>query len=144
MNNLDSLYNTPGHRLRRAHQLIVSKFYEACAGISITPVQFAAMTAIESEGMTDATRLSSLIAFDRSTLGNVLDRMERKKLLIRTSHPTDRRIKLLSLTDQGKLLLEQARPHVEDSQEKFLQILDVKDREVLARILQQIIDADRE
>ena len=71
----------PGHLIRRAQQIAVAIFMEECAAYDLTPVQYAALVAIRENPGTDATRLSSLIALDRSTLGNVLERLEARKLV---------------------------------------------------------------
>ena len=52
----------------------------------------------------------ALIAFDRSTLGNVLERLEARKLVTRYSSPQDKRIKLLKLTAAGNTLAKRGKP----------------------------------
>ena len=86
---LKDLHSQPGHLIRRAQQIAVAIFMEECAAYDLTPVQCAALVAIKENPGTDATRLSRMIAFDRSTLGNVLDRLEFRKLLGRYSSPED-------------------------------------------------------
>jgi len=73
---LEDLHRQPGHLIRRAQQIAVAIFIEECAAFDLTPVQYAAMVAIQENEGIDATRLSAQIAFDRSTLGNVLERLE--------------------------------------------------------------------
>ena len=75
---MDSLCDMPGHLIRRAHQISTALFAEECAGFDLTPVQYAALVAIKANPEVDATRLSALIAFDRSTIGGVLERLEAK------------------------------------------------------------------
>ena len=59
-------------------QIAVSIFVEECKAFDLTPVQYAALVAIHTHPGIDATRLSAVIAFDRSTLGNVIERLENK------------------------------------------------------------------
>lgn len=68
----------PGHLIRRAQQVSIAIFAEECAGLDLTSVQYAALSAIGAHPGVDATRLSTLIAFDRSTIGDVLERLESK------------------------------------------------------------------
>ncbi len=82
---LQDLHAMPGHLIRRAQQIAVAIFMEECAEFDLTPVQYAALAAIRENPGTDATRLSALIAFDRSTLGSVLERLEARKLVTRYS-----------------------------------------------------------
>ena len=73
---MDSLYDMLGHLIRRAHQASTALFAEECAGLDLASVQFAALVAIKADPDVDATRLPALIAFDRSTIGGVLERLE--------------------------------------------------------------------
>jgi MarR family transcriptional regulator, lower aerobic nicotinate degradation pathway regulator len=68
-------------------QIAVSIFVEECEDFDLTPVQYAALVAIRTHPGIDATRLSLVIAFDRSTLGSVIARLEAKKFIERRATP---------------------------------------------------------
>jgi len=88
----------------------------------------------------DATRLSSLIAFDRSTIGSVLERLEAKGWVLRAASPTDRRVKLLRLTLEGERLLRQVEPAVRRVQQRLLEPLTQADRTAFLRLLGQLAE----
>jgi DNA-binding MarR family transcriptional regulator len=134
---MDTLYDMPGHLIRRAHQISTALFAEECAGFDLTSVQYAALVAIRANPEVDATRLSALIAFDRSTLGDVLERLEAKGWVLRSPSPTDRRAKLLRLTLEGERLLRAVEPAVRRVQQRLLEPLAPADRAML-RLLGQI------
>ena len=67
-----------------------------------------------------ATRLAALIAFDRSTLGDVLERLEAKGWVVRVPSPSDRRVKKLALSEAGASLLDRVQPAVSRVQEQLL------------------------
>src|SRR3989449_10956603 len=98
---MDAVYTAPGYLFRRMQQIAVSIFVEECNAFDLTPVQYAALVAIHTHPGIDATRLSAVIAFDRSTLGNVIERLETKKLIDRKPSGDDKRVKLLYLTKAG-------------------------------------------
>src|ERR1700687_426619 len=98
---MDAVYTAPGYLFRRMQQIAVSIFVEECKAYDLTPVQFAALVAIHTHPGIDATRLSAVIAFDRSTLGNVIERLETKQYIERKASREDKRIKLLYLTKVG-------------------------------------------
>jgi DNA-binding MarR family transcriptional regulator len=133
------LYQMPGHLIRRAHQVSTALFAEECAAFGLTSVQYAALMALRANPGVDATRLSTLIAFDRSTIGDVLDRLETKGWVLRGPSPTDRRVKLLSLTAAGEAMLDQVADAVERVQQRLLEPLAPADREVIVRLLAQIV-----
>src|SRR5271163_2492211 len=90
---MDAVYTAPGYLFRRMQQIAVSIFIEECRAHDLTPVQFASLVAIHTHPGIDATRLSAVIAFDRSTLGNVIERLEAKELIERNPSPGDKRVK---------------------------------------------------
>src|ERR1700752_326053 len=95
---MDAVYTKPGYLFRRMQQIAVEIFVEECKAYDLTPVQYAALVAIRTHPGIDATRLSAVIAFDRSTLGNVIERLETKQYIERKPSREARRIKLLYLT----------------------------------------------
>src|ERR1700739_1170754 len=102
---MDAVYTKPGYLFRRMQQIAVAIFMEECRAFDLTPVQYASLVAIRTHPGIDATRLSAVIAFDRSTLGNVIERLEAKGLIERKPAAQDKRIKLLYLTKSGASLL---------------------------------------
>lgn len=141
---LRDLHSKPGHLIRRAQQIAVAIFMEECAAFDLTPVQYAALVAIRENPGTDATRLSALIAFDRSTLGSVLERLEARKLVTRYSSPDDKRIKLLKLTAAGGALVKRAETAVLRAQERILAPLRPNDRNKLMELLGQLVELNNE
>jgi len=135
---MHNFHEMPGHLIRRAHQFSTAIFAEECAGFDLTQVQYAALSAIDVNPDVDATRLSALIAFDRSTIGDVLERLEAKGWILRTPSPTDRRIKLVRLTRDGARLLREVEPAVRRVQERLLAPLAPRDRATMLRLLTQL------
>src|ERR1700736_2384072 len=118
--SMDDIYERPGYLMRRAQQIAVAIFMEECASFEITPVQYASLVAIREHPGVDATRLSALIAFDRSTLGDVLELLEAKGWIERSGSPEDKRIKVLRLSREGARMLRQVEPSVVRTQERIL------------------------
>ena len=141
---LRDLHDTPGHLIRRAQQIAVALFMEECAELDLTPVQYAALVAVREHPGIDATRLSSLIAFDRSTLGNVLERLEARKLVQRYASPEDKRVKLLRLSPAGVAMLARARLPVARAQQRVLEPLKPADRERFVALLEQLVEMNNE
>ena len=141
---LQDLQMKPGHLIRRAQQIAVAIFIEECVQFDLTPVQYAALVAIRENPGIDATRLSALIAFDRSTLGNVLERLEARGLIARYSAPEDKRIKLLKLSPQGRTLGKRAESAVERAQERILAPLQPQDRKTLLKLLGQLVELNND
>ena len=141
---MDAVYTKPGYLFRRMQQIAVAIFVEECRACDLTPVQFAALVAIHTHPGIDATRLSAVIAFDRSTLGNVIERLETKGYIERKSSREDKRIKLLYLTKAGATLLRDIMPQVDRAQARILQPLKPADRKTLLALLTQLVDLNNE
>jgi MarR family transcriptional regulator, lower aerobic nicotinate degradation pathway regulator len=141
---MDAVYAKPGYLFRRMQQIAVAIFVEECKACDLTPVQYAALVAIQTHPGIDATRLSAVIAFDRSTLGNVIERLETKLYIERKPSREDRRIKLLYLTKAGAALLRDVMPSVDRAQARMLQPLKPPDRKTLLALLTQLVDLNNE
>jgi DNA-binding MarR family transcriptional regulator len=141
---MDAVYTKPGYLFRRMQQIAVSIFVEECSAHDLTPVQYAALVAIRAHPGIDATRLSALIAFDRSTLGSVIERLEAKDYVVRKPAREDKRVKLLHLTRHGAALLRVILPAVDRAQARMLQPLKSADRKILLALLTQLVDLNNE
>jgi DNA-binding MarR family transcriptional regulator len=141
---MDAVYAKPGYLFRRMQQIAVAIFVEECRAYELTPVQFAALVAIRTHPGIDATRLSAVIAFDRSTLGNVIERLEAKDYIERRPAREDKRVKLLYLTKSGAALLRDIMPSVDRAQARMLQPLKPADRKTLMALLTQLVDLNNE
>lgn len=141
---IDAVYAAPGYLFRRMQQIAVAIFMEECKAFDLTPVQYAALIAIHTHPGIDATRLSAVIAFDRSTLGSVIERLQAKDFVERKPAPEDKRIKLLYLTKQGAAILREIIPAVERAQARMLEPLKPADRKALLGLMSQLVDLNNE
>jgi DNA-binding MarR family transcriptional regulator len=137
---LESFSRLPGHLIRRVHQVSTRYFAEEC-GSDLTAVQYAALVAIGTHPGIDATRLSQVIYFDRSTIGDVLDRIESKGWIVRESTANDRRLKLLTLAPAGHEVLRQVAPAIRRVQERLLAPLAPGEAKTIVRLLTRMADA---
>src|SRR6202165_2946503 len=141
---MDAVYTKPGYLFRRMQQIAVAIFVEECKAYELTPVQYAALVAIRTHPGIDATRLSAVIAFDRSTLGNVIERLEAKLYIDRKPSREDKRVKLLYLTKTGIALLRDIMTSGDRAQARMLQPLKPADRKTLLALLTQLVDFNNE
>ena len=141
---MDAVYAAPGYLFRRMQQIAVAIFVEECRAFDLTPVQYAALIAIHTHPGIDATRLSAVIAFDRSTLGSVIERLESKAIVERKAGREDKRVKLLYLTKAGAATLRDIMTSVERAQARMLEPLKPADRTVLLALMTQLVDLNNE
>ena len=133
------LYAMPGHLIRRAQQVSTALFAEECAGLDLTSVQFAALVAIRGTPGVDATRLSHLIAFDRSYPGRRPGTSGGERL--GPPHPQpSRQAHKAAAPDAGRArrLLRRAEPAVQRVQQRLLEPLTPADRAAMLRLLTRL------
>lgn len=140
------IYEMPGHLIRRLNQASVSVFMEETGkkGFDLTPVQYGSLSAIEATPGLDQATLASHIAYDRVTIGGVVDRLVQKELVRRDTNPKDRRARNLYLTDKGLETLTQVRPIVWEIQGLLLNGLNAAEREQFVGLLQKACEAVNE
>jgi len=134
----------PGHYIRRLQQISVAIFLQETAEFGITPVQFAALSALEEFPNIDQKTLANTIGLDTSTIGGVINRLELRDLVKRSLSDKDRRIHVLTLTLQGKLLLKEISPHVLKAQQRILSPLKKSQHEELIHMLDSLVKGNNE
>jgi DNA-binding MarR family transcriptional regulator len=136
----------PGHLARRFQQIAVAIFHAEVeeAGYDLTPVQYAALTTIRMHPGIDQATLAGLIAYDRTTITGVVDRLVQKGLAVRQASSTDRRARALQITDEGRRTLRGIEPSVEAAQRIMLRGLTADETEAFLRLLRKAIAAGNE
>jgi len=136
----------PGHLARRFQQIAVAIFHTEVegAGYDLTPVQYAALAAIATNPGIDQATLAGLIAYDRTTITGVVDRLAQKSLLVRQASSRDRRAHELQITAEGRRTLVKVEPAVEAAQRTMLRGLTADEAEEFLRLLGKAIAAGNE
>lgn len=130
-----------GQLIRRLHQHATQVFVQRtqAEGFDLTPVQFAALDAIRAHPGTDQARVAELIAYDRTTIGGVIERLEHKGWVRRVVSERDRRARELSLTAEGERVFAALLPVVAELQDEILQPLAASDRARLLKLVRQLV-----
>jgi DNA-binding MarR family transcriptional regulator len=134
------IHSLPGHLIRRLNQISVAQFMERMsdAGLDPTPVQYVALSAVRDHPGIDQATVAGLVAYDRATLGKVIDRLECKGMISRRVSQSDRRARELTLTEAGQALLLQAQPLVEAAQPEILTGLTDEEKEQFVALLRKV------
>ena len=135
---LAELYARPGFLLRRAHQIAVGIFVQECATFGLTPPQHSALIAVGHCPGLDQAGLARALGFDRATIGQVVEGLESRGLLLRRDSATDKRRKTLALSSKGRALMGRATPAIAKTSERLLAPLAAREREHFVRLLRQL------
>jgi DNA-binding MarR family transcriptional regulator len=137
---MDSL-DMAGHLIRRLHQQSTQVFVQRtqAAGFDLTPVQFAALDAIAAQPGTDQARVAEMIAYDRATIGGVIDRLVQKGWVHRVVSERDRRAREVSLTDEGQRVRTAVLPVVQELQKDILDTLGDEERALFLALARKAV-----
>lgn len=138
----EELNKYPGHLIRRLQQIHLAIFAEETAGPDLTSMQFSCLFFIARRPMQDQRALAHHIGADPSTAGGIIDRLEKRQLIKRIPNPFDRRMKLMSITEDGKRVLEQMMPMVDAVQVKILNPLSEEERATFTALLERLVRAN--
>ncbi len=137
----DRLDRSPIHLLHRAGQCAGDICHSEMKVGGLTPRQLAVlMTDAQNEGLSQ-TGLVDRTGIDRSTLADIVRRMQRKGLLQRRRTREDARAYAVKLTDEGRRVLRVAEPVGKKVDERILDALPGKHRDQFVDGLQAIVDA---
>jgi DNA-binding MarR family transcriptional regulator len=132
----------PGHLIRRLHQVSTQVFTRHLqeAGFDLTPVQFAAMDAITANPGIDQAGVATRIAYDRATIGGVIDRLEQKGYVSRNVSGKDRRAREVWPTDKGVRAFAASLPVVDALQDEILSGLSNAERARFLELAAKALD----
>ncbi len=88
--------------IERATHLIARHLGPVLTSLELTQGEAHVLAQLAHHGTLTATELHHEFGHKRSTLTNLLDRLERRELLRRAPNPSDRRSILVSLTARGR------------------------------------------
>ncbi|HIG23853.1 MAG TPA: MarR family transcriptional regulator [Henriciella marina] len=117
------LSTSPSHLLHRAQQAAVNLSTEALAAQGLTLRQFAVLAALASEEGQSQSSLVDRTGIDRSTLAEMVRRMEASGYIERTTSPEDARAKAVSLLAKGREVYDAALPGVEAADNALLAMI---------------------
>lgn len=104
----------------------------------ITPPQFGILAMLWKQDGLSQTQLGNLGNMDRTTLGGIIDRLEKQGLAVRRDDPGDRRTYLIFLSDKGKDF-QSILGHIADETNNAISAnLTLAEREQLIKLLKKM------
>lgn len=138
------LYNMPGHLIRRLQQIAVSIWLDETAVSQIRPVQFAALSAIRAYPGLDQMALSRVVAFDRSTIQDVVVRVVERGWARREADPRDLRRRVLYITEKGARELDSIKAENQRAQQRILEPLSLDEQVAFMEMLSRLVKVNNQ
>ncbi len=102
------------------------------------------LTALVDEPVRSQAALARAVGADKTRIIGVLDELQRRGLIARTPDPTDRRVRLLSVTPAGRRLHGSVRAGIRRHEDRLLALLPARDRQGFLRALGLLATFPRE
>ena len=132
------LEHSPSHLLHRAEQLAADRFTQLLGGDNVTLRQFAVLAAIaESPGLSQSD-LVRATGVDRSTMADMMTRMEKRGWVTRTASTLDARAHAVRLASAGVTILAAATHHARAADAAILDALPRTKRRTFLNILTKL------
>jgi DNA-binding MarR family transcriptional regulator len=142
LNSADLAFDTPGHLLRRCHQISVAIFLDECQAYDLTPLQYVTLRALTTHEALDKAAIGGVVALDRTTVAVVVKNLESRGLVVTRPSEHDRRAKLISITSKGRDLASRVEAEVKNAQDRTVAPLTANERNELMRLLRKIADGN--
>ena len=102
--------------------------------------QLSLLVAIALARQVPLTRLAEAVAMDRTTLTRNLKPLERQQLITVETSPQDRRVRLITLTQEGYQKVHEALPHWKQAQSQVLALLGPEQSQALLIDAQTVME----
>lgn len=127
-----------GFLLAKAYQRGFGIFKERLDKFDITPQQFGLLAFLWQKDGLSQSELSHKTQIDRTTIGGLIDRLEKLGLLKRCPHPEDRRAYRICLTERGKMLEDELCALATEVTRRYLSPLTPGEQDTFRTILKKI------
>ncbi len=127
-----------GFLLAKAYQRACALFKEEFDQYDLTPQQFGILAFLWIKDGLSQAELSARSQIDRTTIGGIVDRLEKEGLVERINHPEDRRAFQVFLTPRGKSLEDELCSISNRVLDRFNAPLTAEEQTTLVRILEKI------
>jgi DNA-binding MarR family transcriptional regulator len=133
------LLTAPGYVVRRLQQAYIGAWLRT-VDPTLTGPQFAVLTAVETYPGTDQGSLAASVDLDRSTMADIVRRLEERGLIARKPDLHDGRRKLLYLTAEGLRAVRDVNTRARKLDERLLETYPAADRKRLLAELTALAD----
>ena len=129
-----------GHLIRRAQQRHAALWQEQVSA-EVSSVQYAALAVLERLPGASQSELGAELDLDRSTVADIDSRLDRRGVIERLPHDSDRRRYSLTLTKAGLAEVNRLRPLVVQANARLTDALNAGELSTLRTLLERILEA---
>ena len=132
-----------GFNLRRTQIRIFQDFARTVGRHDVTPGQFGVLEIINANPGLNQSELGLAMGVDRSTVVAVIDRLEKRDMVVRDPSPKDRRSYALRLSQKGEDLLKTLVPLVQEHDRRAGEVLNDDETATLIDYLRRLEESNQ-
>jgi DNA-binding MarR family transcriptional regulator len=135
----DNLKNNLGFLLNKAARIMRDEVAEGLKPLSLSFQEYVILRMIENHASETQQELAMRNGIDRTSMVDIVDRLEERELLVRHKDEHDRRKYQLLITPKGRKTLTHAKRITEKVQKKLLQPLSETELQTTKEALSKLI-----
>ncbi|CAG9614665.1 MarR family transcriptional regulator [Bacillus sp. AFS018417] len=124
--------------LSRAVQSITKRIEEDIKSYGLNPTEFAVLELLYNKGDQPIQKIGDKILLASSSITYVVDKLEKKRFLIRKPCPKDRRVTYASITSEGIELMDTIFPQHKEAIRQIFGGLDSSEKKVIIEQLKKL------
>ncbi len=135
------LHNSYTFWISRLASVMQDKFNKDLDAMDVTWPQWMVMNVLSNNLANTPAHIAEQIGVDRSAITRLVDRLEKKGLVMREHDGLDRRSVKVQITDPGQMMVSHLNEAAEKHQQKFLAELHPTEHRVLKSNIQKLLRA---
>lgn len=136
--------SSPSHILHRVGQVASDLYIKEFGKNGLTQRQFAVLAALSGKNISSQSELVNKTGIDRSTLAEIVARMEKRGLLLRKKSATDSRANDVSLTAEGFDEYQNALPRFEKIDAEIISSLGAGKKRKFIEIMALLVGGENQ
>ena len=134
-----ALIDSLGYRMTLMSRISERRFETLLAPLGLTRVNWCVLLAVGQENMQNPSDIADWIGIDRTATSRALRRLDGDGLIRRTSGTSDKRTTVVSLTEKGRAILNDANQAATISAAHFAAKLSWYEQDMLSTILKKLM-----
>lgn len=124
--------------LSRAHRAITDRVVEDIRRYDLNTTEFAVLELLYHKGDQPIQQIGKKVLLSSGSITYVVDKLEKKQLLVRKPCPEDRRVTFAVITDKGKQLMDTIFPEHREAINEIFSGLNEKEKKSLISLLKKL------
>ncbi|WP_338753790.1 MarR family transcriptional regulator [Bacillus sp. FJAT-52991] len=124
--------------LSRATKVINEQVNEYIYESGLNPTEFAVLELLYHKGPQPLQQIGNKILMASGSITYVVDKLEKKNLLVRKANEKDRRVIHAEITDQGRVFIDEIFPQHEENIHQLMDVLSEEEKETVITLIRKL------